>query len=152
MTEARRSVLIVDDSPDGREMLAEYLTFRGFVVIEAVNGEDALAQARASHPAVVLMDLQMPGIGGWEATRLLKADPTTADIIVIAVTAHALTPDETIARRAGCDGFISKPYDISAVADALGEVLRRGRSGLVELDGLKLPPPAAGRPHTATAR
>src|SRR5437762_1697383 len=100
MTEARRSVLIVDDSPDGREMLAEYLTFRGFEVIEAVNGEDALTHARTRHPTVILMDLQMPGIGGWEATRQLKADATTRDIIVIAVTAHALTPDETIARQA----------------------------------------------------
>ena len=132
-------------------MLAEYLTFRGFPVIEAVNGEEALAQARTHHPAVVLMDLQMPGIGGWEATRQLKADPTTTDIIVIAVTAHALTPDETIARQAGCDGFISKPYDLSAFADALGEVLRRGRSGLAELDGLKTPARAAGKPRTATA-
>jgi two-component system cell cycle response regulator DivK len=151
MTIARRTVLIVDDSPDGREMLAEYLTFRGFEVIEAVNGEEALAQARTRHPAVVLMDLQMPGMGGWEATRQLKADPATTDIIVIAVTAHALTPDEAIARQAGCDGFISKPYDIKAVADALGEVLQRGRSGLVELDGLKSLPPAAGRPQTTTA-
>ena len=151
MTEARRSVLIVDDSPDGREMLTEYLTFRGFAVIEATNGEEALVQARVRHPTVVLMDLQMPGIGGWEATRQLKADPITRDIIVIAVTAHALTPAETIARHAGCDGFISKPYDIKAVADALGEVLRRGRSGLVELDGLKPPPPAARKPRTITA-
>ena len=62
------NVLIVDDSPDGREMLAEYLAFRGFTVIEAVNGEEALTQARTRHPTVVLMDLQMPGIGGWEAT------------------------------------------------------------------------------------
>ena len=150
MTQARQSVLIVDDSPDGREMLAEYLTFRGFEVMEAVNGEEALAQARAQHPAVVLMDLQMPGIGGWEATRQLKADPATTDIIVIAVTAHALTPDEAIARQAGCDGFISKPYDIKAVADGLGEVLQRGRSGLVELDGLNPLPRAAGRPRTTT--
>ncbi len=150
MTQARQPVLIVDDSPDGREMLAEYLTFRGFEVMEAVNGEEALAQARTRHPAVVLMDLQMPGIGGWEATRQLKADPATTDIIVIAVTAHALTPDEAIARQAGCDGFISKPYDIKAVADALGEVLQRGRSGLVELDGLKPLRRAAGRPQTTT--
>jgi two-component system cell cycle response regulator DivK len=152
MTQARQSVLIVDDSPDGREMLAEYLTFRGFEVMEAVNGEEALAQVRARHPAVVLMDLQMPGIGGWEATRQLKADPATTDIIVIAVTAHALTPDEAIARQAGCDGFISKPYDIKAVADALGEVLQRGRSGLVELEGLKALPRGAGRPQTTTTR
>jgi two-component system cell cycle response regulator DivK len=129
MTDARQTVLIVDDSPDGREMLAEYLTFRGFEVIEAMNGEEALTLARNRRPAVILMDLQMPGIGGWEATRQLKADPATKDIIVIAVTAHALTPDEAIARHAGCDGFIAKPYEISAVGDTVRDVLQRGRRG-----------------------
>jgi two-component system cell cycle response regulator DivK len=124
VTAAKRTVLIVDDSPDGREMLAEYLTFRGFAVLVAANGEEALTQARTHHPAVILMDLQMPGIGGWEATRQLKADPATEDIIVIAVTARAFTPDEAIARQAGCDRFIAKPYDIIAVADAVAAALR----------------------------
>jgi two-component system, cell cycle response regulator DivK len=150
MTEPKRSVLIVDDSPDGREMLAEYLTFRGFDVIEATTGEEALARARSHHPAVILMDLQMPGMGGWEATRQLKAEPATKDIIVIALTAHALTPDEAIARQAGCDGFIAKPFDITAVADAIGEVLQRGRRGLAVVDRLQPMQGDAGEKRNVT--
>lgn len=136
MTTAKPYILVVDDSSDGREMLAEYLTFRGFSVVEAANGETAIDLVHKRRPAVILMDLQMPGIGGWDATRQLKANPATKDIIVIALTAHALAPDEGIARQAGCDAFIAKPYDITAVADALGEVLVRGRNGLVALDQL----------------
>jgi CheY-like chemotaxis protein len=83
------------------------------------------------------MDLQMPGLDGWQATRLLKSDPATQDIVVIAITAHALTPDEGIARAAGCDGFIAKPYDITAVADAVGEVLTSRQRGLLAIDALR---------------
>jgi len=136
MTTAKPYILVVDDSSDGREMLAEYLTFRGFSVVEAANGESAIDLVHKRRPAVILMDLQMPGIGGWGATRQLKANPATKDIIVIALTAHALAPDEAIARQAGCDAFIAKPYDITAVADAVGEVLVRGRNGLVAVDQL----------------
>jgi two-component system, cell cycle response regulator DivK len=82
------------------------------------------------------MDLQMPGIGGWDATRQIKANPATKDIIVIAVTARALAPEEGVARQAGCDAFIAKPFDITALGDAVGEVLVRGRHGLVALDQL----------------
>jgi len=130
-------ILVVDDSPDGRDMLREYLTFRGFSVVDAPNGERALEVARTHPPAVILMDLQMPGIGGWEATRQLKAHPDTRDIIVIALTSHALAPNEEIARQAGCDAFITKPFDIKAVGDALEEVVQGGRRGLVAIDALK---------------
>ena len=136
MTTEKPCVLVVDDSSDGREMLAEYLTFRGLSVIEAANGETAIDLVHKHRPALILMDLQMPGIGGWDATRQLKANPATRDIIVIAMTARVLAPDEGIARQAGCDGFIAKPYDITAVADATIEVLVRGRDGLAVLDRL----------------
>jgi two-component system, cell cycle response regulator DivK len=136
MAELVPYVLVVDDSPDGREMLAEYLTFRGFSVVEAANGEAAVDLAKRRPPAIILMDLQMPGLGGWEATRLLKSDPATQDVVIVAVTAHALKPDEGIAREAGCDAFIAKPFDITAVGDAVGEVIQRGRSGLVAIDAL----------------
>ena len=122
-------------------MLSEYLTFRGFDVVAAADGDAALAQARSRRPALILMDLQMAGMSGWDATRQLRADPATQDIIVIAVTAHALQPDEGIARRAGCDGFISKPYDITKVGNAVGEVLRHGRRGLAAIDALQLTHP-----------
>jgi len=136
MTTAKPYVLVVDDSSDGREMLAEYLTFRGLSVIEAANGETAIDLVHERRPAVILMDLQMPGIGGWDATRQLKANPATRDIIVIAMTARVLTPDEGIARQAGCDAFVAKPYNITAVADAIIEVLERGRDGLAALNQL----------------
>jgi len=136
MTTAKPYILVVDDSSDDREMLAQYLTFRGFFVVEAANGETAIDLVHKRRPAVILMDLQMPGIGGWDATRQIKANPATKDIIVIAVTARALAPEEGIARRAGCDAFIAKPFDITALGDAVGEVLVRGRHGLVALDQL----------------
>lgn len=138
-TPATPYILLVDDDSDSREMLAEYLTFRGFDVIGARSGETALTHARTRRPALVLMDLQMPGIGGWQATRELKAHPETKDLIVIALTAHVLTPAEAIARQAGCDGFIAKPFDIVAVGDAIAEVMRRGRAGLIAVDALRQP-------------
>ena len=143
-------ILIVDDYPDGREMLAEYFEFRGFEVVSVSSGEAALAQVRERHPAVILMDLQMPGIGGWEATRQLKAHPETKDILVIAVTAHALAPDQKIARQAGCDAFVSKPFDIAALANAIAGVMKRGRAGLDAVEALTLPPDAANS-RTKTA-
>jgi len=127
-------VLVVDDSQDGREMLTEYLQFRGFVVVASPDGQDALTQALASPPAIILMDLQMPGITGWEATRRLKAHPATKDVIVIALTAHAMAPDEGLALQAGCDAFIPKPFDIATVGDVVEAVLKRGRAALEAID------------------
>jgi CheY-like chemotaxis protein len=77
----------------------------------------------------------MPGVSGWDATRQLKADRKTKEIIVVALTAHAMQPDEGVARRAGCDAFIAKPYDITAVGDVVGEVFKRGRAGLAAVEG-----------------
>jgi CheY-like chemotaxis protein len=102
-------VLVVDDFADAREMYVEYLEFAGFRSAQAQNGEEAIAQARERGPAVVLMDLAMPVMDGWEATRRLKSDPRTRHIPVIAVTGHALAGDAERARRAGCDGVLAKP-------------------------------------------
>jgi CheY-like chemotaxis protein len=128
-------VLVVDDSQDGREMLTEYLQFRGFNVIASPDGEAALRQALAQPPAIILMDLQMPGITGWDATRRLKAHPATKGVVVIALTAHAMAPDEGIARQAGCDAFIPKPFDITRVGDLVEAVLTHGRTALDAVDG-----------------
>jgi two-component system, cell cycle response regulator DivK len=144
-------ILIVDDHPDGREMLTEYLRFRGFEVLDAPNGETALEHALNRPPAVILMDLQMPGMGGWEATRQLKAHPQTRHVLVIALTAHALAPDEKIARQAGCDAFVAKPFDMVAFGDAITQVMHRGRAGLAAIDALA---PLRGNAvkHRRTAR
>lgn len=102
-------VLLVDDYPDAREMYAEYLEFSGFDIIQAGNGVEAIQRAQDSRPDVILMDLSLPVMDGWEATRRLKADERTKSIPVLAVTGHALTGVSNDAKNAGCDGFITKP-------------------------------------------
>jgi len=105
-------------------MLAEYLRFRGYRVIEASSGAEAVTLARELKPRVVLMDLTMPELDGWKATRILKSDPATKGIVVIAVTANALSLDEARARNAGCDGYIPKPYDLKQLAGVVDRALR----------------------------
>ena len=120
-TAARPLVLVVDDFIDAREMYAEYFVFAGFEVAEATNGEEAVRKALELTPHVILMDLSMPGVDGWEATRRLKADQRTRDIPVIALTGHALTGFSESAKLAGCDAFVTKP----CLPDALVEEVRR---------------------------
>lgn len=102
-------ILVVDDYQDAREMYAEYLQFSGFRVAEARNGNEAVAQARALKPDLILMDLSLPGMDGWEATRVLKADEETRHIPIVALTGHALAGASEGARKAGCDSFVTKP-------------------------------------------
>lgn len=102
-------ILVVDDYQDAREMYAEYLQYSGFRVAEASTGNEALAQAFALKPDLILMDLSLPGMDGWEATRHLKADDRTKHIPVVALTGHALAGASDGAKRAGCDSFVTKP-------------------------------------------
>jgi two-component system cell cycle response regulator DivK len=102
-------VLVVDDFPDNRDMYMQYLEFSGLRVAEAQNGHEALQQANALLPDLIVMDLSLPGLDGWEATRRLKADPRTRAIPVIALTGHALAGHSKGAIEAGCDAFITKP-------------------------------------------
>ena len=102
-------VLIVDDFQDNREMYAEFLRFSGLRVEEATNGLEALEKAVTLLPDLIVMDLSLPGIDGWEATRRLKSDGATKHIPVLALTGHALAGYSEGARQAGCDGFITKP-------------------------------------------
>ncbi|MFY2556749.1 response regulator [Corallococcus terminator] len=102
-------VLVVDDYDDAREMYAEYLEFSGFRVAQARNGQEALDQAFALTPDIILMDLSLPIIDGWEATRRLKNDDRTRAIPVVALTGHAMTGQSDEARGAGCDSFVTKP-------------------------------------------
>src|SRR5437763_10728246 len=105
----RPRVLLVDDYPDAREMYTEYLEFSGFDVVEAENGMEALQRAVDAAPDIILMDLSLPVMDGWEATRRLKADKRTASIPVVALTGHALAGISEGARKAGCDAFVTKP-------------------------------------------
>lgn len=102
-------ILVVDDYQDAREMYAEYLQFSGFRVAEARNGNEAVEQAFALKPDLILMDLSLPGMDGWEATRRLKADDSTRHIPIVALTGHALAGASDGARKAGCDSFVTKP-------------------------------------------
>jgi two-component system cell cycle response regulator DivK len=102
-------VLVVDDFEDNRVMYVEYLQFQGLRVAEAVNGEDAVLRTKELLPAVIVMDLSLPVMDGWEATRRIKADPQTAHIRVIALTGHAEPAHAKKAREAGCDDFVPKP-------------------------------------------
>jgi CheY-like chemotaxis protein len=122
------TVLIVDDYPDAREMYGEYLLFAGFNIVQAGNGVEAIERALDSHPDVILMDLSLPIMDGWEATRRLKADDRTADIPVLAVTGHALTGISDDAKKAGCDGFITKPCLPEDLVKEIRKVLAGGEA------------------------
>jgi two-component system cell cycle response regulator DivK len=102
-------VLVVDDMDDGREICAEYLAFRQYRVATAADGFEALAKAAELLPDIILMDLSLPGIDGWETTRRLKGDDLTRHIPVVALTAHALRSAHDQAVEAGCDAVITKP-------------------------------------------
>jgi CheY-like chemotaxis protein len=108
-TEPGPLILVVDDYQDAREMYAEYLQYSGFRVAEAKNGNEAVTQARSLKPDLILMDLSLPGMDGWEATRVLKADEETKHIPIVALTGHALAGASEGARKAGCDSFVTKP-------------------------------------------
>ena len=109
-TAARKPlVLVVDDFADNREMYSEYLSFSGYEVIEARNGKEAIDAAQTRLPDIIIMDLSLPVMDGWEATRRLKADDRTRGIPVVALTGHALAGHSKGAREAGCDSFLAKP-------------------------------------------
>lgn len=117
-------VLVVDDYQDAREMYAEYLKASGFRVEEARTGVEAVAKAREIKPDCILMDLSLPGIDGWEATRQLKADRSTNHIPVVAITGHASELASRDARAAGCAAFVLKP----ALPDAVVAEVRKALS------------------------
>lgn len=119
--------MIVEDYTDTRQMYATYLTFRGYEVVEASDGAEALEKAESRPPDVIVMDLALPKIDGWEATRRLKAGAATRSIPVIALTGHALAGHEEGARRAGCDAFLAKPCLPDTLASEIERVLGAGR-------------------------
>ncbi len=126
---ARRSpdpVLVVDDHSDGRDMLVEYLQFKGCNVHEAANGAAALALASTLRPRVILLDLGMRDLDGFETARRLRANVSTANAFIVAVTARVFATDREEAVRAGCDAFIAKPFDLTALADYMDRVLVNG--------------------------
>ena len=105
-----KRILVVEDQEDNRRILRDLLTNAGYEIIEAENGEEALAVAARERPDLILMDIQLPLLDGYEVTRRIKTDPALRAIPIIAVTSYALSGDEGKARAAGCDAYLAKPY------------------------------------------
>jgi two-component system cell cycle response regulator DivK len=121
-----KKILVVEDDTDNRRIVVKVLSVEGYEVVEATDGVQALSRARAEHPDLILMDLALPNMDGWEATRRLKADPETRGIPVVALTAFAMRGDEEQARAAGCDDYIPKP----ARPIAIREVVKKYTGGI----------------------
>jgi len=105
-----KRILIVEDQEDLRGVLHDLLSGSGYAVIEAADGQEGVAKAKSERPDLILMDIQMPILDGYEATRQIKADPTLAKMPIIAVSSFAMKGDEEKARKAGCDHYVTKPY------------------------------------------
>jgi two-component system cell cycle response regulator DivK len=105
-----KRILVVEDHEDNRQILRDLLASAGYEMIEAEDGEAGVAAAAAHHPDLILMDIQLPILDGYEATRRIKSDPVLKTIPIIVVTSYALSGDEGKARDAGCDAYVTKPY------------------------------------------
>jgi len=116
-------ILLVEDNEMNRDMLSRRLIRKGFEVDMAVNGQEGIEMASSCSPAVILMDMSLPIIDGWEATRRLKADTTTASIPVIALTAHAMADDREKAMAAGCDDYDTKPIELPRLLEKINNFL-----------------------------
>ena len=118
-------ILLVEDNEMNRDMLTRRLERKGFEVVIAVDGQAGIGMASSSSPDIILMDLSLPIIDGWEATRQIKADPATQSIPVIALTAHAMAGDEKKALQAGCDDYDTKPIDLKRLLGKIVNLLDR---------------------------
>lgn len=117
-------ILLVEDNEMNRDMLTRRLEKRGYTVIPAVDGGAGVAQAKAALPDLILMDMSLPVIDGWEASRQLKADPATAGIPIIALTAHAMESDRDKALKAGCNDFDTKPVELPRLLQKIETLLK----------------------------
>ena len=131
--------LVVDDAPDIRLLAELVLSMAGFTVTTASSGRDALCQlAGADLPDIVVLDVQMPEVDGWETLRCLRGDPRTADLPVVLCTVKGLPEDTLTGWSLGCDGYLSKPFDIGLLVDELQAVLRRDYAEREALRRLKI--------------
>jgi CheY-like chemotaxis protein len=119
-------ILLVEDNEMNRDMLSRRLTRNGFEIVMAVNGQQGLDLASSENPDLILLDMSLPVIDGWEAARRLKADAATAKIPVIALTAHAMVQDKEKALAAGCDDFDTKPVELPRLLEKINTLLRNG--------------------------
>jgi two-component system cell cycle response regulator DivK len=119
-----KRILVVEDQEDNRRIVRDLLTANDYEMTEAENGEEAIVAAVKDRPDLILMDIQLPVMDGYEATRRIKAEPSLSSIPIIAVTSYALSGDEEKARAAGCDDFVPKPYSPRQLLAKIREYLR----------------------------
>jgi two-component system cell cycle response regulator DivK len=118
-----KRILVVEDQEDNRRIVRDLLTSVGYEVVEAVSGEDGVRMAETQAPDLILMDIQLPGLDGYEATRRIKANAVLRRIPIITVTSYALSGDDARAFEAGCDAYVSKPYSPRALLAKIREFL-----------------------------
>ncbi|WP_096703445.1 response regulator [Magnetospirillum sp. 15-1] len=118
-------ILLVEDNEMNRDMLSRRLQRKGYEVAMAVDGEEGVAMAASTTPDLILMDMSLPVLNGWDATRRIKADPALARIPIIALTAHAMASDREQALAAGCDSYETKPIDLPQLLEKIESLLRR---------------------------
>ncbi len=121
-------ILLVEDNELNRDMLSRRLERRGFTVVMAVDGGQGVQMALTEKPDLILMDMGLPVLDGWEATRQVRADPATAHVPIIALTAHAMSSDEQKAKEAGCDDFDTKPVELPRLLEKINALLSRSRT------------------------
>ena len=119
-----KRILVIEDTENNRRILNDLLTRAGFEVVEANDGEKGVAMAAERKPDLILMDIQLPIVDGYEATRRIKSDPALRGIPIIAVTSYALSGDEAKARAAGCDGYVAKPLSPREILATVREFLK----------------------------
>jgi CheY-like chemotaxis protein len=119
-------ILIVEDNEMNRDMLARRLARRGYEVLVAVDGAEGIASAQKQAPDLILMDMSLPVVDGWEAARRLKADPGTASIPIVALTAHAMAGDREKALCSGCDAYETKPVELPRLLETMRDLLDGG--------------------------
>jgi two-component system cell cycle response regulator DivK len=124
----QNAMLIIDDNPQNLKLARVLFTSKGYDVRTAEDAEQALLLLESFHPAVILMDLQLPGMDGLELTRKLKSDPRTSRIVIIALTAYAMKGDAARAYEAGCDGYAAKPIDVKTLPDLVARVVAGTRA------------------------
>jgi two-component system cell cycle response regulator DivK len=118
-----KRILVVEDHEENRRIMRDLLTHAGYEMLEAHTGEDGVAAAARERPDLILMDIQLPGIDGYEVTRRIKADPALRAIPIIAVTSYALSGDDVKALAAGCDAYVTKPFSPRALLGTVREHL-----------------------------
>lgn len=128
-------ILVVDDNSDNRELVVKVLKNRGYDTVEAVDGEDALRKAQEERPALILMDISLPKMDGYEVIRSLKSQEEYRDIPIVALTAHVMKGDKERAMNAGCIGYIPKPIDIRELPEQIRHYLKANEEGGRNADG-----------------